>query len=322
MSGKDWVTELFACCTRHQAAVSEEWTDVPVPRHISEDRPKPPWLRGLPTAPASSEEGFDSAGLSTRTSHVASKLGGQPLKLGNREPPPELLVDPLDVAQLPRSARSRADPADKAMERQRLRLVVSEFVRDCSSPNGRRCAALPLPPCESNDDAPCFRRVACYQLCDSASRLVLRGRAAHANDQDVSEWELMGSWPLDSLLGAYRAEESALVHSRMRSLADVVTAAEFGTAAVLEFGPSGSCTFNVPVLIIEQSVEERDRLTAALRILKQYKAEVSRQHTPRQHTPRHSVVRSCTPPPGPNRPPFLAARRPGLAPDDCPLPNG
>lgn len=172
----------------------------------------------------------------------------------------EFLAGTPVSARPPREPPSaHQDPASKARERSRLRALVAEFVQEAAC--GRRCSVVVL----GDGGAGCGPKLdAWYELRDKAERFVLRGRRKEKQPQQAPE--LIGSWVLDAVLGAYKAEESALVHGARQELTGLLSDCELQRSAVLELG-RGPCAACAPLLLVEDSVEHRDRFVLGMQII-------------------------------------------------------
>lgn len=167
-------------------------------------------------------------------------------------PRTELLVD---AAAAPLTARSEAPlptSADKASERLRLQEAVAEFVRDAG--RGRTCSVLLL---DAFGSVLQPRRRARYELSAAGSFVVERETV------DL-RWERFGVWPLSAVLGAYSSESSALVSGAAEDLERHLSGDELSRAALVEFAGGRRS----PLLMVEESVEHRDRLVAGLKVLR------------------------------------------------------
>jgi hypothetical protein len=199
-------------------------------------------------------------------------------------PPPSLLVDmPSGRSATAPLAR---DPAAKATERTRLRQLVQEFMQEAAT--GRPCIVVSLDSRQferSNGDIGNLRREARYNLSEEVERFTLLGRASQQRKVDEipndpvsdtnEEWETLGEWPFEAVLGTHRAEESALVRSHQHDLNRIVTREEMGRAAVLEFG-GGAFAGCVPLLVIEESPDHREKFVSGMQILRLYKGAALR----------------------------------------------
>lgn len=167
--------------------------------------------------------------------------------------PNEFLINTPMYSQRPKEPSPTLDPAAKALEHSRLRMLVSEFIEEAT--HGRECSIIILKDVSTKTSA---KLDAKYELRDKAERLVV-----HCKDKEKNTWELIGSWILNAVLGAYRAEESALVHGAKRELTNFLSDEELRRSAVLEFG-RGPCA---PLLLVEDSVEHRDRFVSGMQII-------------------------------------------------------
>merc|ERR1719433_891425 len=77
------------------------------------------------------------------------------------------------------------------------------------------------------------------------------------------------------MLGVHRAEDSALVQSSKRELSRLLSEDELCRSAVLELGGSGCAAYG-PVLVVEESLELRNRFVSALQILRLYRSAAQR----------------------------------------------
>jgi len=258
---------LFGCCSSCHTTVFGQDFERPFPFSL-ERTPLPPALV------ASALSGDEKADCTPHAA-LASGLPGRASPRTLLSPAPALLVDAPSVpmgARRPTTPPAARDPAAKAMERARLRKLVNEFTQEAAL--GRPCTIVFLE--FANAAVGLTRRGARYELLDEVERLVLRGRAGGAND----DWEPIGSWPLEAVLGVHRAEDSALVQSHQREVGCVAHREELARSAVLEFG-GGACTARRPVLLIEESVEHCERLVKGLQILRLYKGAANRLESAR-----------------------------------------
>lgn len=283
---------LFGCCSSCHAAFGEELN---AKTWASRDRQFPfTTSRSLPLpAAVASARGGDERSDWTPRAAVASGhplTGSSPSMLAT--PPPALLVDVPAGAQRPRTPPAARDPAAKALERARLRQLVNEFTQEAAS--GRPCSIVVL----DGDMGECNgggRREARYTLSDEVDRFILLGRRAaqqrHADaeaaDNNEAEWEPLGQWPLEAVLGIHKAEESALVQSHQRDLGRSVSREEIARAAVLEFG-GGTFAGCVPLLLIEESTEHIEKFVSGMQILRLYKGATHRLETARISSERRS----------------------------------
>jgi len=227
---------LLDCCAR--PTVGEEIT---APRgHV-------PLMR--PTAvPMSARGGYESAGWTPRAA-----LGS------GMEVPQDLFIDALAAtprrpATPPNTSRQSSN---KATEQARLYDLVTEFAREATA--GYSCTILELDAFGREASAP---RRAHYSLRGEGDQLVLQA-------EDPAGGKQLGAWPLRATLGAYRAEESALVRNSWRELTGHFSEEELACAAVLELR-GGTSSVGMPLLLIEASPERRDRLVVGLRVLRLY----------------------------------------------------
>jgi len=86
---------------------------------------------------------------------------------------------------------------------------------------------------------------------------------------------VIGSCALQAMLGAHRAEESAIVRSLFPELRVLVSEDELARAAVLEFGP-GAWASQAPLLVIGATAEQRELLVAGVQILTLYRGAAQR----------------------------------------------
>lgn len=237
-----------------------------------------PWFCSASKGPAPSTDRDDEDDLADWISSSAF-CRGQPR--AQSSPPPALLVDP------PRSSRrsepsstSLLDNAVRARERTRLQRLVSDFIHDASS--GRSCSVVLL---GEDQTLPGSRLEAMYRLSHEADSIVLQTKPKLQKDAvvDLPKTEIIGKWPLRTVLGAHRAEDSALVKSLEKSLRPLVSKDEIGMSAVLDFG-GGACTARSPLLLVEDSIEHRDRLVCGLEILRLYRGAAHRLETTREST--------------------------------------
>jgi len=204
-------------------------------------------------------------------------------------PSEELFIDSAPLTgRLPRSPAagsaplsSRRGPTERAEEKTRLKGLVQQFTREAAA--GRACSVVVLDNCAAGkQQRPCATpREARYELRDEAGRLVVELRDCNA----ASGWIPLGAWPLAVVLGAHRAEDSLLAQSALywhRGRGDCADAeggagsidAELShevlsRSAVLEFG-GGACALRAPLLLVEASVDHRERLVAGLQVLRLY----------------------------------------------------
>jgi len=257
---------FLGCCRPCHTTIGEE---VYVRRSL-DDRPDP---LGFPRPPvlagaASARGGDDFADWAPRAAMASGHHASSSLA-----PPQELLIVDEPEASFGRTSSPPADigdPAAKASERSRLRRLVSEFVQEAAC--GRPCSVIALDDASSSVGV---RRDARYGLCDEVERLVLHRKA----DTDGA-WECLGAWPLQAVLGAHRAEESALVRSFSQELSCQLTGEELRRSAILDFG--GACAVrSQPLLLIEESPEHRDRLVSGVQILRLYRGAAKRLESAR-----------------------------------------
>ncbi|CAE8634041.1 unnamed protein product [Polarella glacialis] len=214
------------------------------------------------------------------------------------------------------------DPAAKALEHSRLKDLVRGFVREASD-RGRLCSVLPLgvggpggaKTVESGALCRRARLEARYQLCDEdrrlcrgvchvAERLVLsRKVSSHEAAGDRSTdggWEVFASWQLVEVLGVHRAEDSALVQRHQPELDAMFSHEDLARSAVLEFGGVLQADRS-PLLITEESPDQRNRFVSALQILRLYQGAAQRLNSARSgcttpgrhgHADGRSTVRS------------------------------
>lgn len=243
MSGLPWehpARSLLGCCGR--PVIGEEVTA----------------FRGrqIPVAPA-----FERGPLSVRSSGFEGADWTPRAVSGHGALDLDLMMDTPMTARLSAIPSRQPDPGAKAIERSRIFNLVSGFAREATL--GRRCSLLELDNFGRSVGA-C--REARYELQNKAETLVLYTKASDG-------WRHFGSWPLRATLGAHRAEDSALVQNARHDLSNHFSEEELGRAAVLELRGSGSS--RAPQLLVEASVEHRDRLVVALRVLRLYWASAS-----------------------------------------------
>jgi len=234
----------------------------------------------LPAAVASARGGDERADWTPR---AALASGHPPMGASPRTmlatPPPSLLVD-IPSGRRPATPPAR-DPAAKAVERARLRKLVNDFSQEASA--GRPCFIIVLDGNVVGSFGP--RREARYILSTEVDRLSLdwKTQVCSENNTEVdadAEWEPIGMWPLEAVLGTHRAEESALVQSRQRELSRLVSREELSRAAVLEFS-GGGLAARKPLLLIEETPEHRERFVSGMQILRLYKGAAQRLESAR-----------------------------------------
>lgn len=233
----------------------------------------------LPAAVASARGGDERADWTPR---AALASGHPPMGASPRTmlatPPPSLLVDHTPGR---RSTTPPArDPAAKAVERARLRKLVNDFSKEAAA--GRPCLIIVMDGNMVGSFGP--RREARYILSEEVDRLSLDWKIQVGGDADEvaidTEWQPIGMWPLEAILGTHRAEESALVQSCQRELSRLVSREELSRAAILEFSGGGSAA-RKPLLLIEETPEHRERFVSGMQILRLYKGAAQRLESAR-----------------------------------------
>lgn len=225
------------------------------------------------------DEGESSSSSLVLPGHPSSARGTDgadraPYAAGGREPPKEYLIDTPPAHR--KSAPQKFVPS-QAEERIRLRRLVNEFVMEAA--RGRSCWVVPFE-LKEGGATPGTRQEARYDLLDEAERWVLSCRAA----ADASGWQTLGAWPLVNLLGAHRAEESALVGKLQKSLEQQVAKEELSRSAIIEFS-SSNVAGKAPILVVEDTVESRERLVSALSILRLYRGAARRMEMAKGKSP-------------------------------------
>lgn len=290
--------------------------------------PPPPTAPGL-TAPSSARQGAERSDWMPRAAQRAT------------EPDGALFVDAgTPLSPLPR--RSGSTPLSDSHsaaerrrgERARLRGIVDELVRLASpQAGGRLVTALELLDDEalaadSLSSTAGARIAARYELRDKAEQLVLiREAAAAAGAADEAgagsgeavASECLGSWPVASVVGAHRAEASALLRSHSVCRGRLLEG-ELARAVVLEFGGArASCARRPPIVFVEESAEARDRLVTGLQILRLYQGAARRLESAGSPggtgTPLASARRMLSVPPPPEDSGPRCAASPSAA--DC-----
>lgn len=207
------------------------------------------------------DEGESSSSSLILPGHPSSARGTDfadraPYAGGGREPPKEYLIDTPPAHR--KSPPQKFVPS-QAEERIRLRRLVNEFVMEAA--RGRSCWVVPFE-LKEGGATPGTRQEARYDLLDEAAA-------------DASGWQTLGAWPLVNLLGAHRAEESALVGKLQKSLEQQVAKEELSRSAIIEFS-SSNVAAKAPILVVEDTVESRERLVSALSILRLYRGAARR----------------------------------------------
>jgi len=284
MRGASLEQGLFGCCSSCHAAFGEEFN---AKSWASRERQYAFAGSGIPLPAALvSARGGDERSDWTPRAAFASGLPWSSQQGVPMVPPPSLLVDmPSGRSVPPLVVR---DPAAKATERTRLRHLVQEFMQEAA--NGRSCVVVALDSRlieRSNTDIGSLRREARYILSEEVEKFTLFGRTLlqrkvdehvaneQAPDSSEDQWEPLGQWPFEAVLGTHRAEESALVRSHEHDLTRIVTREEMGRAAVLEFG-GGAFAGCVPLLLIEESSDHREKFVSGMQILRLYKGAALR----------------------------------------------
>lgn len=238
----------------------------------------------LPAAVASARGGDERADWTPRAAvHSGHFSASASPRTMLSTPPPSLLVDAPSTTRRSATPPLARNPAAKAQERARLRQLVNQFTAEAAS--GRPCTVVVM------DSDPTYanggvRKEAQYSLGDEVDRFILLSRARpqprnpEVVDNAEPEWETLGQWPLEAVLGTHRAEESALVASRQQALYQVVSQEEIGRAAVIEFG-GGAFAGCVPLLVIEESREHCERFVSSMQILRLYKGAAHRLESAR-----------------------------------------
>eukprot|EP00401_Gymnodinium_catenatum_P065165 CAMPEP_0117525274 /NCGR_PEP_ID=MMETSP0784-20121206/35684_1 /TAXON_ID=39447 /ORGANISM="" /LENGTH=359 /DNA_ID=CAMNT_0005321463 /DNA_START=82 /DNA_END=1158 /DNA_ORIENTATION=- len=262
---------LLGCCSPCHTVFGEELCS-----RSGESGARPiPWLDNgsslVPAAVASIRGSINGADWTPKAAAGAASRAS---------PPQELLVDCAHLSGVPAAVGSSSKPGGgaapevKELERARLRRLVDGFRREAAE-GGRLCQAIPL----STDpgERPGLRRAARYELGQSATQLVVHGEAS-----EDSEWEVLNSSTLQAMLGVHRVEQSALMQKQRPELVDQISEEELERSAVLEFAAG------VPLLIIEESVEHRERLVVGVQILQLYQGAARRLQSARDSKSRGS----------------------------------
>jgi len=274
---------LFGCCSSCHATFGDElnaktWASRERQNLLFGSRSIP-----LPFAVASARGGDERSDWTPR----AAAASGQSVAASPRTilstPPPSLLVDMPTATRRSTTPPIARDPAAKALERARLRQLVNDFTAEAT--RGRRCTVVVLDsdPTHGNGGV---RKEARYSLGDEVQRFILLSRVGQqprdleAVDSSEPEWEPLGEWPLQAVLGTHKAEESALVASRQPAINHVVSQEELARAAVLEFG-GGAFAGCVPLLLIEESRDHCERFVSSMQILRLYKGAAHRLESAR-----------------------------------------
>lgn len=281
---------LFGCCSScHATAFGEElnsktWASRERQNLLFGSRSIP-----LPAAVASARGGDERADWTPRAALASGPAGASPRTMMST-PPRSLLVDTPTTTRRSTTPPLTRDPAAKAQERARLRQLVNQFTTEAAS--GRPCTVIVLDTDTTNGNG-VMRKDARYTLGDEVDRFMLLSRARpQSRDPEVvnnaePEWETLGQWPLEAVLGTHRAEESALVASRQRELNELVSKEELGRAAVIEFG-GGAFAGCVPLLLIEETRDHCERLVSSMQILRLYKGAAHRLESARNGGSRGS----------------------------------
>lgn len=274
-------SDLFGCCSSCHTVPSEHHS-VLRPTYIGERHTptfgsSPP----VPVAAASARGGCDRADWMPRAALGSGPCLGKASRVPHSsEPPQELLVDPPNSSRRAVTPPPTPDGRARAKERARLGRLVTQFMQEAGF--GRTCSVIAL---DDTLSLAGVKRDARYKLSDGADSLVLQVKA-EGNDAagGSPEWEPMGVWPLRTVLGAHRAEESALVQSCLPELSSLLSKGELGLSAVLEFG-GGACAGRSPLLLVEESPEHRERFVSGLQILRLYRGAAHRKEVARQGPP-------------------------------------
>lgn len=248
---------LFGCCAPCSPSGGEEV--------FSAALGGKPWPSGLPLAVEASARGaIERADWMPHAAWAARGTG---------EPAQELFIDQLVSGRPLCSPPPAAASVSKAGEADRLRRLVSEFLAEAD--RTRTCGLYLLGNAGGvldGNGGPASavktikRKEATYQLLDQSEKLLIRVKVSDG------DWKNVGEWPVCSLLGVHRAEDSAVVDRFRRDhTAIVLTAEELRKGVLLEFG-GRACTspYSCPMLILEESSERRERLVSAMQILRLY----------------------------------------------------
>lgn len=240
------------------------------------DEPRAPWTPRVATSTGA--RGGYVPSLSPAHSHL--NLPAPTLLIesspGTGRPCPSAIYSARDNSDFNITPNPRAsldasptrDPNAKAAERARLKRIVSEFSQEAAA--GRRCTLVWLVDGESSAESSRVQRGCRYQLQEELSKLVLQCQpSVEEGSPGNDNWEVLGTWPMHTVLGAHRADESALVQKHEQTVVKLISHEELGRAAVLEFG--GACASRVPVLLVEESADYRDKFVNGMRILRLYR---------------------------------------------------
>jgi len=294
-----WTLEkgILGCCSACHTLLSEEVNIRHGPNGEFLGFPPSP----VPPGALTERGGHGGADHLPRAASTPGTRGGGGRKVAP-SPPRELLVD-CDTPRIWRgnaagNSSSRGpgalrDPAEKARERARLQALVGEFTREASQ--GRPCAIVSLGNIHDAAAGGAAKREAFYLLSGEVEWLELRCRGSQdAGKTDAAgTGELLCSWPLHAVLGAHRAEESALVQRAKDELGRILTKDELSRAAVLEFG-HGAYASSEPLLLVEDSTEHRDRLVSSVQILRLYRGAVQRSQSANGNTSRPRMPMGAT----------------------------
>jgi len=270
---------LLGCCTRSvNSIVSEEQ----LPRRGHHQR--------------QSQSSYATA-ATDEAKHGAVAADGAAESRVTMEPAPELLLDSSSgllgsLSGRPRTPPRTNDPRENVMaKRAELRQMLTEFTEEASK-NGRPCVIVDLKTHGSPEECRWMRQLARYSLRDAAARFVL---SEDTQDKLGGDGKAIGSWMLSSVLGVHRAEESALVQTRKPRLTHVVSDEELQRSAVIDFG-GRACASRSPLLLIEESVDHRERFVSGMSILNMYnrgaarKAEASLRRDRLQMNGMHTLL--------------------------------